>query len=543
MWHESQRVLNLAILFLSYALLVAGAFFSDEGSAHNLILLSAALVNTIALVDIAAFLYADSTDVSKLPRTILLWTIQTFFLIGIIGVDIGLLHWGPVPWIALAVALLAAFLYLVYARGPERGPTTGALLGIIAALVVSLAVGQVALANVPQFLAERWREYLHLLLIPLLYVFVDVIAGREHRPLAKCVPLDVAVLAAGVSAACIGKAVNKPMFEAGAAAVLLMLGNHFYLLQRRALPPGGPIGRAIDNVSRRTTSRIGGVVRPARVALTVWCGTFGTSSRWRQWASRLWDRAEADWQARGQHESLYRRCVVMPAVTSVIRAEYQGPARVIDIGCGDGKSIAEYLTALQSPEDCQLVLVDQRRGQLNACRGQVRCRSARYIQGALLQPFWALRCRGSSRRTIFLAEYVLQELPSLHCFFGAMSLVFRPGDAFIALIPHPAFAEKVVRNTMRLRGLSVDWDWAGPYPIRVNGKVVVLPHFQRGPSKIKEIASEVGLACRWERALSLECNQETEAAMRDGPYYPFVFEGPSSVLMFFERPSGGSQHA
>jgi hypothetical protein len=80
-----------------------------------------------------------------------------------------------------------------------------------------------------EWIAERTHAWLHLLFIPFMYFIVDTLLKSHIETARKGLPLDRAILIVGIACAFAGFKVGNPLFEAGAVAAVLLLGNWIYV--------------------------------------------------------------------------------------------------------------------------------------------------------------------------------------------------------------------------------------------------------------------------------------------------------------------------
>jgi hypothetical protein len=86
-------------------------------------------------------------------------------------------------------------------------------------------------SSLAEHLTIRFAAYTHLLVIPLLYLVVDLLVDHADVPAAEnSLTLDYGLVATGLACASAGFAAQSPQFEAGASAVMLLLGNYAYLI-------------------------------------------------------------------------------------------------------------------------------------------------------------------------------------------------------------------------------------------------------------------------------------------------------------------------
>lgn len=188
-------MVSITILLLGYVLLALAwplyCWFEVEPA--NMFLLASAVVNLIALVAVNKAIFKPE-DEDKVPVPTLVYVLAIIQLIGItliMGVDLWmLLHdHETARWIICATIGLPAFVYVCIRSAPlETRLMVGCLAGLICFSIFGtdepfgfikpnlVAVDEYLSSSIGVpfgFFRERGRAWLHLLVIPILYVLTD----------------------------------------------------------------------------------------------------------------------------------------------------------------------------------------------------------------------------------------------------------------------------------------------------------------------------------------------------------------------------------
>lgn len=227
----------------------AGVFHDRHtvAAVEALLVLCGSLTNLLAIFNIAR------QEKLETDRTVgIVLTVQIFFLSAFIGWS--MLEVLPFEGPRLAVSLGITFgtpLALVIMKASTekfRAGLQAALFMVVAMMVfphLFLATQQFVARNFQHFaggqlagfLGARLHAYSHLVCVPALYLLVDVLLRRKIPDARKSLSLDfvlvvtgVSLMLAGIAAYRLGSAEDFPLFEAGASAAVLLLGNAMWLL-------------------------------------------------------------------------------------------------------------------------------------------------------------------------------------------------------------------------------------------------------------------------------------------------------------------------
>jgi hypothetical protein len=219
-------------------------------------------------------------------RAVLL--VQSFFLVLILAFDLE--RWLGPKWILGMVFIPIGLMMLrigrqVFRAKPvpgdgQRGPTTAQLQAawdsilpsfflLVCLLLVlytepfmpKLGTGLHMLLSTCTrlpiaFIGARDQAYLNLLLIPLLYLVCDLIMSRSSKIAKISLPLDTVIFAVGIACCACGLANFRygtsqsavdplnALFESGAAAAVLLLGNWVFTIYIERLEPKTKSGTA-----------------------------------------------------------------------------------------------------------------------------------------------------------------------------------------------------------------------------------------------------------------------------------------------------------
>lgn len=262
------------------------------------------------------------------------------------------------------------------------------------------------------------------------------------------------------------------------------------------------------------------------------------STKWTRWSEELWDEAERGWLTRNGQDHFYRETVVIPALVRAFDLRSKRPLSIVDLGCGDGHSASLLLADLKRRQlSASVTLVDRSPRLLSAAQHDPILKSATVIQAEFGSVSWSRQLPDLQQPTVFLAVFLLQELPDLGHFFHGLSDLMSAEDRLLAVVPDPDYAESLRRSsrvTLVATGSRVvDWRWAGEYPISTHGKPLALPHFQRAIEDYRRAA------CRWGLELIGQddlCVQDTPSAYKmfaDTVYGCAIIGRPSAKLLTF----------
>ena len=267
-----------------------------------------------------------------------------------------------------------------------------------------------------------------------------------------------------------------------------------------------------------------------------------TPNQWNDWSKNLWNEAEDRWRLRVGQDDLYRESCVLPVLARTISCAHHGPIRLVDIGCGDGRNTARLVGALDEVSVIarQIILIDRRAGLLAGTRDHLELTHAVRIPplDILEKTDWTEAFMDQGHPTIYIAEYVIQELANTTHLFRALAGVLRPQDLFVAVVPDPQFAQNLmlqdgVKSAVCDFGRAQDWQWAGRYPICENGSSFYLPYFHRTLEMLATIAQEAGLKLRTCSPVVLPATEENKKAYHGSPYAPEIFTRTSSQVIAF----------
>jgi hypothetical protein len=87
---------------------------------------------------------------------------------------------------------------------------------------------------------------------------------------------------------------------------------------------------------------------------------------------------------------------------------------------------------------------------------------------------------------------------------------------------------------------TLDWNWAGEFPVPVGGETVYLPHFQRDLQAIIEAHSAHGLAVNAVQELCVPDSVEARRIFDGTVYGEDIIGRPSSVLLSIRKTLKGA---
>ena len=261
--HFHDIVLNaIAVCFILSPVLLpwirGSSTVSSEQMLGNFFIFFAGVVNLVALIDICPTLHKGGG--SRFTRGVLTGQVLVFAVL--IGLDVWVLF-RERSGAVLVVANVAVILVLIWAAltstaaetragGLVFGLVFASALYIVPANLGSYPVSRV-LASATQcfaalvgksegFIADRRIAWVHLVVIPLVYLVPDILLGTKKLSRGKpillskeSIPLDIMLLVTGVACMLAGFMADQPLFEQGASAAVLLLGNYVYVYYVRRL--------------------------------------------------------------------------------------------------------------------------------------------------------------------------------------------------------------------------------------------------------------------------------------------------------------------
>jgi phosphoglycerol transferase MdoB-like AlkP superfamily enzyme len=185
-----------------------------------------------------------------------LLTFELFFFAVVLGVDVHLIFGAPsvVVLFVAACSIIGSVVYVATSNGSKEKQVAFLVISLLFTaswLLVPPIIGRVAsFLNGWHWLAScklwnnviRGRIYpgIHLLAIPFVYYWVDYHVAKKSDEWKEYLPVDKTLFWVGLACLVSGllfaildpdntKKEIKPLYEAGAAAVILLVGNSWYL--------------------------------------------------------------------------------------------------------------------------------------------------------------------------------------------------------------------------------------------------------------------------------------------------------------------------
>jgi len=232
----------IALIISGIIIALAGllARITNDPNIEHWFVFAAGLSNMIVLFEIGPEIFQQKYD-----RSARLWlTFELLFFSVILGTDISLAfgHWDEVLlFFALSWVLFAMF-FIALSDTPHN--QIGFLVSALC-LVVSLYL----MPPLFRYLTPNWEHpfwilisnrgyaWIHLLGIPFIYLLVDSKLSKKHNKWSNFLFLDRSLALAGTACAISGVLYalfgptegTPPLFESGAAALLLLVGNAWYI--------------------------------------------------------------------------------------------------------------------------------------------------------------------------------------------------------------------------------------------------------------------------------------------------------------------------
>jgi hypothetical protein len=242
---NSIRAYREATLIIAGLIIAAAgllARITNEPNIEHWFVFAAGLSNLVALFDLGPEIFKGGYS-----RSARFWlTFELFFFSVILGVDVSLAlgQWDTALLIFSIFWVIFALAFMAYSETPQH--QIGFLLSALC-LVVSLYL-------MPPFfrlLTPDWKNpigililkrgyaWIHLLCIPLVFLLVDWKLSKDHANWINFLFLDRSLVWAGSACAISGLLYalldptqgtpTPPLFECGAAALLLLVGNSWYI--------------------------------------------------------------------------------------------------------------------------------------------------------------------------------------------------------------------------------------------------------------------------------------------------------------------------
>ncbi len=234
---KQQKILMICLLVIS-CILIGGcgalAIIFDK-EVEDVLVLSSAVANSLALISISWNIYRENKEDKDKTKKRFLLTIETFAFSAILGSDVQ--HFFNSDQYRLIPLILALMLsvgyttFLALSKKPNNhiGGLVTSLLFSISIFLVPALIEKVTIFSVPPFIYQRVHSWVHLLLIPIIYMICDYIYVRWDSSWNKYHRLDWGLMFSGIACALAGFAIKDPKFEAGAAAVIMLLGNWWFM--------------------------------------------------------------------------------------------------------------------------------------------------------------------------------------------------------------------------------------------------------------------------------------------------------------------------
>ena len=250
-WKDNRGYVVLAVAWVFVATAGMKAGISNCGM-EEWFVFAAGISNLLALFDLGPQAFKDSHSVST--RTWL--TFELLFFSVVLGVDVKLASGDyETPLLIAATVLVVASTILVgrSAKPSDHiGTFASALLFSVSLFLIPpllkwltpLVVGFVTQIlpttnseHICSAMVSRSYAWVHLLAIPGVYLLVDSRVGKKEVAWKSFLFLDRSLLLAGVACTLSGwffallgsSEQDSPLYEAGAAAIILLVGNSWYL--------------------------------------------------------------------------------------------------------------------------------------------------------------------------------------------------------------------------------------------------------------------------------------------------------------------------
>jgi hypothetical protein len=549
------------ILAVSYAILFLSPIVGgDQADILKLILLSGAFSNFIVFVDVYFALSSQGASYRKRDVRYLLYGLSVALAL-VIAIDLGVIAIGKLFseyfWYLVALIWIIFFFYFLV-RLVVRETSTSSdryFVGALAVIGFTVFLSVMVLkhenfnglvlyikgrGSFGEFFLARIQAWLHLVFVPILYLCIDARISKVSVLTKHLIGPDWVLVMAGCAFLFAGCALGYygqdpvAMFEKGASAILLILGNHFYLVHN-----GRGFCDSLKDFNTWWQKRHTRLVDEDSTE-TRNCNL---------WASKVWESASNNWILFHKSDDLYRVQYIEPAVIGAAIGRLTGLIRLVDLGAGDGSSLNRLILDLKKDDRIQLesiLFVERNEELFNNCKLKLANHNFKGIMADLRDRKRLTECiqNDTDYPTIFLAQYVVQELVEIRRFFKSVSELMQEQDVFVAVIPDNEFVrflkklrkmEDVAEDELA-RPSDADWEWVGKYPIvDAKGKTFYVPHFERSVDSILRVAGESGLKSRLQVRVVPLREEELERIYKPTLYYPHIFNMPSSQILVFRK--------
>lgn len=231
-------MLSVSGIFVAIAGLLARV--TNESNIEHWLVLAAGLSNLVVLFDLGPEL--NRGKYSKSARIFLLF--EMVFFTAVLGVDIKLAfgQWEGVLLLVTFAWVFCALLFMAISEKPDAqvGFLCSALCLVVSMYLIPFAIKYYAPHWDDPFMilvSDRLYAWIHLLAIPFTYFIVDSKLSKDDSRWTNFLFLDMSLVLGGLACAVSGFLyaffspipAPPPLFEAGAAALILLIGNSWYL--------------------------------------------------------------------------------------------------------------------------------------------------------------------------------------------------------------------------------------------------------------------------------------------------------------------------
>lgn len=261
--------------------------------------------------------------------------------------------------------------------------------------------------------------------------------------------------------------------------------------------------------------------------------------KWNLWSSSLWQESETGWIDRSPEDLYYKQMMVINPIVSIMHDRKFNS--IVDLGGGDGY-ILDSISDQISPSDLptRTYLIEQNKRQLEIARSKKHLRSTSFISLDLTAGDWTEALTGIEGPVLFIASFVLLELPTLTPILSNLSKLMKSEDELQAFIIDPAFSTKLLKEgKIELIGYKVnnneDWEWAGKFPVVTENKVIWLPHFERSAEQYRAAAKAFALRMDEPVHLVLKKTPEALQVLGDSNYWHEILDVSSALQLTFRK--------
>lgn len=280
----------------------------------------------------------------------------------------------------------------------------------------------------------------------------------------------------------------------------------------------------------------------------------------RRWAERSWADALISWKERPPQDFAYRKYVVEPAVSKIIRQlDLNKSSSIAEIGCGDGAHTLFWREQLDSLglKDVTILGVDLLESLIDKAKRKIIGYRNIYFEVCDVSSEDVIKLIMDRIGTphVIIAMFLLQDVPDLEGVLKTVITSLKKNGHFIAVFVHPDFAMHLLKiGQVKVTSADKDipdeyitptgivqWRFRGYYPIAQEDKPpFYVPYFHRSLKDYHEAFKKTGLTVLESiplmpdkgRIATLEKEKVLPFVQIEwNIYWPMIVKEPSSMLI------------